>query len=72
MAGFVWPKKNERRRLRQRGIGRLVGSYDRGVFVCATGGDVLAPAILGAPKIRTPTPINNNNVSSVTETTAKL
>jgi hypothetical protein len=42
------------------------------VFVCAAGGDALAPAILGAPKIRTPTPINNNNVSSATETTAKL
>jgi hypothetical protein len=29
-------------------------------------------AALGVPKIHAPTPINNNNVSSVTETTAKL
>jgi hypothetical protein len=42
------------------------------VFVCAAGGAAVAPAMLGAPKIRTPTPINNNNVSSTTETTAKL
>jgi hypothetical protein len=42
------------------------------VFVCAAGGDALAPAILGVPKIRTPTPINKNNDNNATETTAKL
>ena len=72
MPGFVWPKTNERRRVRQRGVGGLAGSYDRAVFVCEAGGDALRPAVLGAPKIRTPTPISNNKLSSATETTAKL
>jgi hypothetical protein len=36
------------------------------------GGEALRLAVLGAPKIRTPTPISNNKDSSATETTAKL
>jgi hypothetical protein len=57
--------------MRHRG-GRLAGTYERAVFVWDVGGDGLTPAVLGPPKIHAPKPTIKNNVSSVTETTAKL
>jgi hypothetical protein len=72
LAGFVWPEQNERRRIASGTSAGESGVYDRTVFVCEAGGDALRPSVLGAPKIRTPTPVSNNKVSSATETTAKL
>jgi len=50
----------------------LSDSYERAAPICDAGGDALTAAALGAPKIRTPTPISKNKVSSATETTANL
>src|SRR5262249_52598345 len=58
-------------RVGQRG-GRLAGSYEGAAPIWEAGGDALTPAALGAPKIRTPTPISKSTVSSATETRAKL